>query len=397
MTEKNRTDSGRNRNRKQGGNRRVWTIVITFLLVLGALLLVYNRDLINLDALKRYLTYHNLEKNDAGQTTQFRYPQDTTNTFASLNGTLLLCSDTALQLYSNSGLKYIDEQVKMTRPVITTCGTYAVAYDVGGNDLYLIHDKKIVHTYSTEQGCGLLSARVNENGYMAVVEQASGYKASVKIFDDSARLMLAENVSSEYVMDAIIAPDNRRFAVVTIGQNEKKFNSTINVYECKEGDFLAGAVLENQVVLDLNWSGSLLWVQERNGAAVLDCSDIQDKRLKMVGNWTEPNQYLQGFSLNGDGRAVEVFSWYKAGGSGEVLLINENGEAEVSQAITGQVLSVSAAGRYIAVLTTEELTVYTDGLKLYSSTENRGSQRAIIGADGATMMIGGDNTRLYVP
>ena len=375
----------------------MWTIVITFLLVLGALLLVYNRDRFNLDALKRFITYHNLEKNDAGQTTQFHYPPDTTNAFASLDGTLLLCSDTALQLYSNSGLQYINEQVKMTRPVISTCGSYAVAYDVGGNDLYLIHDKKIVHTYSSEEGCGLLSARVNENGYMAVVEQAPGYKASVKIFDDSARLLLAENISSEYVMDAIVSPDNRRFAVVTIGQKQKKFNTTINVYECKEGDFLAGSVLENQVVLDLNWNGSLIWVQERNGAAVLDCSHVQDKRMKVVGSWTEPNQYLQGFSLEGDSHAVEVFSWYKAGGSGEVMLINENGEAEVSQAVSGQVLSVSAAGRYIAVLTTEELTIYTDDLQEYSRTENRGSQRAIIDTDGATMMIGADNTRLYVP
>ena len=90
--------------------------------------------------------------------------------------------------------------------------------------------------------------------------------------------------------------------------------------------------------------------------------------------------------------------WRKVpGGSGEVLLINENGEAEVSQAISGEVLSVSAAGKYIAVLTTESLILYTDDLKEYSTTENNGSKRAIINSDGATMMIGTDSTRLYVP
>lgn len=370
---------------------RIGALLVTILLIIGAIVLVVYRDKLNLDSLKRYITYRNLEKNDAGQTTEFNYTQDASNAFASLDGTLLLCSDTALQLYSNSGLLYIDEQVKMSQPVITICGPYAVAYDVGGNDLYVIHHKEVVQTYSSAQGCDLLSVRVNENGYLAVVEQASGYKASVKIFDDRLQLLLTENISSEYVMDAIVSPDNGQFAVVTIGQKDKAFNSTITLYECKEGNLLATTTLEDQFVLDLNWKASLLWVQERDGAAVLD-SD-----LKVLGNWTESNQYLQGYSLDGDGYAVEVFSWYKAGGSGEVLLINENGEAEVSQAISGEVLSVSAAGKYIAVLTTESLILYTDDLKEYSTTENNGSKRAIINSDGATMMIGTDSTRLYVP
>ena len=86
--------------------------------IIGAILLVVYRDKVNLDALKRYITYRNLEKNDAGQTTEFTYTRDASNVFASLDGTLLLCSDTALQLYSNSGLLYIDEQVKMSQPVI---------------------------------------------------------------------------------------------------------------------------------------------------------------------------------------------------------------------------------------------------------------------------------------
>ena len=350
-----------------------------------------HRDRVNLDSVKRYLTYRNLEKNDSGQTTEFSYTQDASNAFASLDGTLLLCSDTVLQLYSNSGLLYIDEQVKMSQPVITTCGPYAVAYDVGGNDLYVIQNKEIVQTYSSAQGCDLLSARVNENGYLAVVEQASGYKASVKVFDDNKQLLLTENVSSEYVMDAILSPDNKRLAVVTIGQKERVFNSTISLYGCEAGDLIASTTLENQFVLDLNWKASLLWVQERDGAAVLD-SD-----LRMLGSWTESNQYLQGYSLDGDDYAVEVFSWYKTGGSGEVLLINEKGDAEVSHAISGEVLSVSAAGKYIAVLTTDMLHIYTSDLEEYSTTENNGSKRAIINSDGATMMIGVDNTRLYVP
>lgn len=390
-------------NRKQKGRRRVGkrlnpvtkrilALILTVVFLCGGVVLVVYRDQFNLDALKRHMTYRSLKKNDQGQTAEFQYTRDATNAFASLNGSLLLCSDTALQLYSNSGVLYIDRQVKMTNPVISVCGSYGVVYDVGGNNLYVIHNKEVVFEYASNSGCDLLSARVNENGCLAVVEEASGYKASVRIYNSAFKLLLAENVSSEYVVDAVISPSNSQFAVVSIDQRSDKFSSIVNLYDGKEGDLVSSTVLEDQFILEMYWESNNIWLQGNDSATVLD----QD--LNVLGTWSEPNQYLQGYSLNGDNYAVEVASWYKAGGSGEVLLIDEQGDTACSKAISGEVLSVSAAGRYIAVLTAEALTIYTSNdLEEYAQIENNGSKRAIIHSDGATMMIGADSTWLYVP
>ena len=390
-------------NRKQKGRRkvgkclgpvtkRILALILTGVFLCSGVVLVVYRDHFNLDALKRHMTYRSLEKDDQGQTAEFTYTRDATNAFASLNGSLVLCSDTALQLYSNSGVLYIDRQVKMNDPVISVCGTYAVVYDVGGNNLYVIHNKEVVFEYTSKTGCDLLSARVNENGCLAVVEEASGYKASVRIYNSAFKLVLAENVSSEYVVDAVISPSNSQFAVVSIAQRSGKFSSIVSLYDGKEGDQLASTVLEGQFILELHWQSNNIWLQGNDSATVLD------QELNVLGTWSEPNQYLQGYSLNGDNYAVEVASWYKAGGSGEVLLIDERGDTACSKAISGEVLSVSAAGRYIAVLTAEALTIYTSNdLEEYAQINNNGSKRAIIHSDGATMMIGADSTWLYVP
>ena len=390
-------------NRKQKGRRkvgkrlspvtkRILALILTGVFLCSGVVLVVYRDHFNLDALKRHMTYRSLEKDDQGQTAEFTYTRDATNAFASLNGSLVLCSDTALQLYSNSGVLYIDRQVKMNDPVISVCGTYAVVYDVGGNNLYVIHNKEVVFEYTSKTGCDLLSARVNENGCLAVVEEASGYKASVRIYNSAFKLVLAENVSSEYVVDAVISPSNSQFAVVSIAQRSGKFSSIVSLYDGKEGDQLASTVLEGQFILELHWQSNNIWLQGNDSATVLD------QELNVLGTWSEPNQYLQGYSLNGDNYAVEVASWYKAGGSGEVLLIDERGDTACSKAISGEVLSVSAAGRSIAVLTAEALTIYTSNdLEEYAQINNNGSKRAIIHSDGATMMIGADSTWLYVP
>ena len=390
-------------NRKQKGRRkvgkrlspvtkRILALILTGVFLCSGVVLVVYRDHFNLDAPKRHMTYRSLEKDDQGQPAEFTYTRAATNAFASLNGSLVLCSDTALQLYSNSGVLYIDRQVKMNDPVISVCGTYAVVYDVGGNNLYVIHNKEVVFEYTSKTGCDLLSARVNENGCLAVVEEASGYKASVRIYNSAFKLVLAENVSSEYVVDAVISPSNSQFAVVSIAQRSGKFSSIVSLYDGKEGDQLASTVLEDQFILELHWQSNNIWLQGNDSATVLD------QELNVLGTWSEPNQYLQGYSLNGDNYAVEVASWYKAGGSGEVLLIDERGDTACSKAISGEVLSVSAAGRYIAVLTAEALTIYTSNdLEEYAQINNNGSKRAIIHSDGATMMIGADSTWLYVP
>ena len=53
---------------------RLIAFLITLALVVGAVALVVYRDRINLDNLRRYLTYRTLEKNDSGQAEEFHSP-----------------------------------------------------------------------------------------------------------------------------------------------------------------------------------------------------------------------------------------------------------------------------------------------------------------------------------
>ena len=63
-----------------------------------------------------------------------------------------------------------------------------------------------------------------------------------------------------------------------------------------------------------------------------------------------------------------------------------------------QVLSLSAAGRYIAVLTADRLDIYTQDLTLYNTLEGTQSARAVLmRSDGSAMLIDSETARLYVP
>ena len=73
MAQKKKAKAKRKRLNWKQPAMRIGALLVTIALVIGAILLVVYRDKVNLDALKRYITYRNLEKNDAGQTTEFTH------------------------------------------------------------------------------------------------------------------------------------------------------------------------------------------------------------------------------------------------------------------------------------------------------------------------------------
>ncbi|MEG1579604.1 MAG: hypothetical protein RR336_12660, partial [Oscillospiraceae bacterium] len=61
-------------------------------------------------------------------------------------------------------------------------------------------------------------------------------------------------------------------------------------------------------------------------------------------------------------------------------------------------LSLSAAGRYIAVLTADSLQIYTSDLQLYASLETtQGARQAVMRADGTALLMSGEAAWVYIP
>ena len=63
-----------------------------------------------------------------------------------------------------------------------------------------------------------------------------------------------------------------------------------------------------------------------------------------------------------------------------------------------QVLSIAAAGRYIAVLTGDQLDIYTSDLELYSSLSGtQGARSVLLMTDGSAILLSAETASFYVP
>ncbi|MCD7919694.1 MAG: DUF5711 family protein [Clostridiales bacterium] len=370
---------------------RLVAIIVTCVMVLGAVLFIVYRDTVTLDGVVRYFLYRNIERDEDGEAQDFTFSTDVADAYVMAGDNLVIYATNSVQVYSLSGNLLLEESVQYTTPVALSEGDIAVVYDVGGNDLMVIQREEVVFSYRTETNYAILGARLNENGYLTVIEEAAGYKAAVTVFDEGYDPVLKENISSVYVMDALVSPDNDTLALITIGQEDTSFASYLELYECATGEKLVGLNLGSDTVLDLYWTGDTIRIQTESGVMLVNGSGT------LLNSWSDSSQYLQSFAINGLDFSVELMGKYKAGSMGQLMVIDENGDEYASRAIKEEVLSVSVAGRYIAVLTANRLMIFTRDLDEYASIANGGETTVLMRTDGSAMLIGDGSAHLYVP
>lgn len=375
---------------------RLLAFLLTVVMVLGAIFLIVNYDKLNFDFIKRWFTYRDLERGDGGQAESFPFDGDSTSTFASLDGDLLVCSTTGVRLYSASGQVYVDRTVTMEHPVAVAAGSTALAYDAGGQTLLACRNREEAFGLELAEDEKVLSADVNGKGWMVTVTQESGYKGVVTVYDSQFQPQMQVSLSSRFIMDAALSPDNSTVAVLTMGLTDGTFTSQVELYPtagtASDASPQATGTVGGQVILDMTWDSGGIWALGEDEIYHLDDS------AALTGSYSYSDRYLKGFSLAGDGTAVLLLGKYRAGSTAELVVVDTQGEAQASLALDEQVLSISAAGRYISLLTADELDIYDQGLSVYHSLEGTQSARKVLQrTDGSVLLIGNDTARVYLP
>lgn len=372
--------------------KRVLATLIVLAVALVLVAVVAFRDSLNIDSLKRWFHYRSLTLSDSGQAEAFPYDGDLNCTFAALDGDLLVCSGNAISLYSGSGTRYINEQVSMENPVVSSTGSMAVVYDAGGNSLYVLGQRALV--WSAGDFDCILSARLNRNGQLTVVTQASGYRGMATVYDAAYNPVMSVNLTSAFVMDAALSDDGHTLATLTVGQTEGAFATGLELYAMNysSGDYQAdvNCSLGSGVALDMRHTATAVWTVSDRGLSVTD-HDGQTLRA----DWSD--RYLRRYTLSGDGFAAALVGRYRAGSQAELWVVDQQGQRR-TLAINEQVMSISAAGRYLAVLTGDRLDIYTDELELYSSLKGtQGARTVLLMQDGSAILVSADSAGFYVP
>jgi hypothetical protein len=365
---------------------------VTAALVLGALAAVVHRDKLNLDFLRRWLTYRSIQTSQVGLTEPFTHGSGDRLDMACLESGFLFSSTAGAHFYSSGGIELASQVTHLEKPVLSTSSRYGVVYDAGGESLFQFGSTHEPFVYSAQDSSGILSARVNNNGWLAVTGLHNHYRGGVTVFNADHQPVITLNFSSAFVIDAILSPDNRTVAVVTISQTEGTFRSTVLFYSTNATEPFATVELDSFTLLDMDFDSDGLWLLGNSSLVILS------PKGEVRGEYPFDPDFLKGYTMEGDGFVSLLLGKYRAGSARALVTVDRDGVVIAQQELNTQVLSMSASGRYLAVLSGQELNIYTSDLSLYNTLyDTQSARHAAVYNDASVLLADSQEAWLYIP
>ena len=365
-------------------------LAVVALLAVGAVTAAVLLDRSSFDGLRRSIIYAKAEKDENGCAQLYRYTSDQSGRFASLDGSLAIVSMHQVTVLDEKNKSIYDETVKFQSPALYTCGSRAVAYDVGGTTLYVLSGKGLV--YRLDCAGEILSASLNEKGWLTVVCGESGCKAAVRVYDQAGQPVFAFLSSDRFVMTAALSADSKTLAAVTMGQENGVFASYVVFYRVNSDKEAARCTLRGSVVYDLTAAGSGFCAVTEEQLCFIGTDGV------MTAAYDYGGDYLRRVSVSEDGYAAVLLGRYRTGTQHRVVTVGDDGRELASLELDAEVSSLSAAGRYVAVLTGEELYIYDRQLALCAQLEEVSQAREVLmRSDGSAVLAGSTAASLYLP
>ena len=381
---------------------RFLIFLLVLVIVLGIVALAAWRDGTGFDALRRYFSYGGAESSGEAE---YRYDESSSNRFALLEDTLVVLSDTSLRLVGQDGEDVWSVPIRMSAPALECAGQWAAAYDVGGNEILVVNREGQVLEMETGEDELIISVSLSEDGYLAVTAEKKNYKGCVSVYDLTGELLFAFNSSQRFVVDACSFAGGQKLAAVTLGQENSVFVSNVVLYDLKEkGEQTtadgSGVEIPSYADYDIS-NGLLLEILERDGSllSVTDsCLNQTDGQGENQWTYSYQGNYLREYDLGGDGFTALLLNRYRSGSVGRLVTVGEDGAELASLDVNEEVVGVSAAGRYLAVLYTDQLVIYTPELETYATLVGTGSAVDVLQRpDGSALLLSADSAKVFLP
>ena len=378
------------RQTEEKDKRRFLWLGITAAVVLAAVLLAVLWDPTEFDGLRRRLIYARAAKDENGCARLYQYGSDKSGCFASLDGSLLYLTDTQLLLEDESGETLYSTGVKFTHAAVTACDTLAAAYDIGGTELYILDRKGLVRQMTCDGT--VISARFNQNGCLAVIAEKSGYKAAVYAYDPEGKLIFEFDSADRFVITAAVSRDGRSLAAITVGEKDGTFVSRAMVYRMTKTEPTGMCEVNGGILYEIDTLG-------RGYVAVgEDALYFLDSEGNLTTRWPFDSDSLRRCSLTGNGFAAVLLGRHRAGDRMRLVTLDGDGTVLREIPADGEVLSVSAAGRYLAVLYSDHLTIYDKNLTECAVLEDvTWAKQVLMRSDGSAVLAGSSSAGLYLP
>ena len=353
---------------------RILAGILTLLLIALAVLVFLFRDALTGEGLRRLLG-----RETVGEAAReaFTYETGTEQMFAAAGDGLAVASSSSIQLLNAEGEIVFKQVVSYDSPAVFGAANGALFCDLGGkHSVYAGQDGT---GHAIQPGGTILTAGVNESGWFCIVTAEAGYKGLVSVYNSACEKQFEWWSGSGYVLRAAVSPDNRSLAVLCAERDCTRLHIFALNSETEKG----GAVMENALFYDLAWlSGDTICAVGETGLCFYNAVGSQ------TGAYALEGRYLLDYTLSRSGFAAIYVSDYRSGAGGTLLTLGGDGRVLGSAALDRDVISLSAEGKQLLVMTAGSLVLYNQELvRQYANETLMTAKRALLRPAGDILLL----------
>jgi hypothetical protein len=296
--------------------------------------------------------------------------------FADFGGGVAVVGSGGLQVYNKKAELVFSDVFEMKMPAVFALDGHGVAYDVGGTAACLFDKEGVTARIAAQDK--IISATVNKNGYLALTTQFAGYKGLVTVYDSAGNEIYKWFSGSAHALTAVLSPDSRHLAVLTIGGG----GSRVVFFSLDSEEEKASCLIEDAILLELHHLGT-------SGVLAVGTGEIlhiaPDGAVTPLLDYSA--RYLEAYAL-WDGNVFLSLKTYSVGDQGLLAVIDKTGAHLGVLDKDEKIVSVSAGGGYIAVLYAERLVIYNKQLEVCAVYEDTaGAGNVIMREDGTALVL----------
>lgn len=315
------------------------------------------------------------------------YPESRDNRYALFKGGLSVLTFERLRIYDAAGLQFLDRETSYAAPMVEACKRFVLTYDRGGTQLNVYNSFACV--FSTSYGGNILSARVNDAGYLSVLTRAKGYNVQLTVYDTSFREIYRRWYSEgRFASVCDVSPDGAKAFVVVLRAGLKGFRAELELLDLSQETPYATVDIGSEYPFDARFL-----TDDSIAAAGDESCRFYDAKGALVSQVKLEGRLLCFWMKN---RRVALACEKDEGGSASVLrLLDGDGGLLLEKKVQGTVKSVCAAGDYIAGLTDSALHIAFTGKGGRELAAAR-THRAVLAASSADILLVSDGRAEYI-
>ena len=319
------------------------------------------------------------------RTEKFVFDAYSDNIFEELGGGLVAVSTSAYQVFDSSGELVGRGTKAFGAPAADSGPAGAVLWSQGGTDMLLAAADGSAIAIDSEEA--IISAAINDNGYVAVSTEESGYKGLVTVYNIAGEDIYKWYSGEGYLMDAAVNHSDTGMAALTVSGS----GSRLVAYTFGSAD-VQGAYNEPETIyFDMDY------IAENRICAVSENKAVfVNGKCEYNSEYSFDGWYLRNYSLDGNGYAVFVLNKYRSGGETMIVSVGSDGSVKGSVSTFAEVRGISVRGRYIAITCADEMTLYDSELiEVGSIKDTAGVEKALACADGKLIAVSANGAVEY--